>query len=107
MQSNILSVFNPPPERTLTEEETRDCIPCQIMSTMFSVGFGSYLLSGKAFQYSQKEKNKGISPQDFQKLNPAWWRYTLRTVGGCLIGFGFIRGSEGWLWNKNKEYNRF
>lgn len=102
MQSNILSVFNPPPQRELSSEETKDCIPCQVMSTMFSLGFGTYLLSGKPFEYSEKEKKRGITAEKFQQMSPKWWRTSLRTMGGSLIIFGLIRGSEGWLWNKKK-----
>lgn len=57
--SNILAVFNPPPQRELKKEETMDCVPCQVMSTMFSVGFGSYLASGKPFKYGKKDAKEG------------------------------------------------
>ncbi|CEP62568.1 Dmo2p LALA0_S05e08526g [Lachancea lanzarotensis] len=101
MASNILSVFNPPPQRELTDEETKDCIPCQIMSTMFSLGFGGYLALGKPFEYSDKEKKRGISLEKFQELNPRWWRASLRGLGGALMVFGVVRGTEKWLWNSN------
>ncbi|SCU92615.1 LANO_0E01530g1_1 [Lachancea nothofagi CBS 11611] len=101
MSSNILSVFNPPPTRELSEEETQDCVPCQVMSTVFSLGFGSYLASGKPFEYSEKERTKGISVEKFQKLNPKWWRTSLRGMGGLLVVFGIVRGTEKWLWNKS------
>ncbi|CAI6414141.1 AEL_HP2_G0006070.mRNA.1.CDS.1 [Saccharomyces cerevisiae] len=105
--SNILAVFNPPPQRELEKEETMDCIPCQVMSTMFSVGFGSYLASGKPFKYGKKEAKRGISLTEFEKRNPQWWKVTLRSFGGLLIAFGFVRGTEGWLWHKNKEYKNY
>lgn len=102
MQSNILSVFNPPAKRDLSDEEVQDCIPCQVMSTVFSLGFGSYLISGKPFEYSDKEAKRGITAEKFEKMNPQWWRNSLRAFGGSLIVFGLVRGSEKWLWNKQE-----
>lgn len=107
MSSNIISLFNPPPERDLPLEETQDCIPCQVMSTVVALGFGSYLLSGKAFEYSMNDKKKGISFEEFQRRNPKWWRYSLKSLGGSLVVLGLVRGSEGWLWNPEKEYKKF
>ncbi|AGO11441.1 AaceriACR195Wp [[Ashbya] aceris (nom. inval.)] len=102
MVSNILSVFNPPPSRDLTQEETKDCLPCQLMSSAFALGFGSYLLSGRAFRYNEKDKAKGITLEEFNRYNPAWWRNSLRTFGGGLVLLGLVRGTEGWLWNTDK-----
>lgn len=102
--SNILKVFNPPPQRELSNEETMDCLPCQIMSSVFSLGFGTYLLSGKPFQYSDYERQKRVTLKEFQKRNPAWWVNGLRGFGGFLILFGLVRGSEGLIWNKGKQY---
>lgn len=107
VMSNILSVFNPPPSRELDEEETRDCVPCQVMSTVFGIGFGSYLVSGRAFKYSEAEKKKGISLEEFNKRNPMWWRRSLKGLGSIFIIMGLARGTEGWLWNKEKEYKKF
>ncbi|CAH01791.1 hypothetical protein KDRO_C02750 [Kluyveromyces lactis] len=104
MSSNITSLFNPPAQRDLTDEETRDCIPCQIMATAFSLGFGGYLASGKPFQYGEAEKKKGVTVEQFAKLNPKWWVSSARLFGGALIAFGIYRGTEGWLWNKEKKY---
>ncbi|CCH61775.1 hypothetical protein TBLA_0F02340 [Henningerozyma blattae CBS 6284] len=104
--SNILNVFNPPPERDLEKTATMDCVPCQIMATMFSIGFGSYLASGRATKYGKKEQAKGVTLQEFEKRNPKWWRSSLRGFGAGLIMFGLIRGSEGWLWNPRKEYKK-
>ncbi|KAH3902662.1 uncharacterized protein SCODWIG_03680 [Saccharomycodes ludwigii] len=97
--SNILNVFNPPPSRDLTPAETRDCIPCKIMSTLFALGFGTYLYSGKATEYGSEEIKKGITLKEFSRRNPTWWKYSLKGIGGSLIFFGLLRGSEGWLWN--------
>ncbi|SCU93652.1 LAMI_0E15126g1_1 [Lachancea mirantina] len=107
MVSNILSVFNPAPSRDLDESETRDCVPCQVMSTLFSLGFGSYLVSGKPFEYCEKDQKKGISLREFNRLNPQWWRITLRSAGGILLLFGLFRGTEGWLWNRGKIYKKY
>lgn len=106
MSSNILSVFNPSKQRDLSKEETMDCVPCQIMSSMFALGFGSYLASGKPFEYSEKEKARGVSLAEFERRNPMWWRGAMRGLGGSLVILGFIRGTEGWLWNKGKEYKK-
>lgn len=107
MSSNIVSVFNPPPQRTLSTEETMDCVPCQVMATMFSIGFGGYLAAGQPFKYTDKERKKGISLQEFEKQNPKWWKNGIRGFGGALVIFGLFRGTEGWLWNKNKKYKKF
>lgn len=107
MSSNILSVFNPPPERLLTKDETMDCIPCQVMSTLFSIGFGGYLASGQPFKYTEREQLKNITLGQFDKQNPKWWKNGGRAFGGALIMFGLVRGTEGWLWNKEKEYKKF
>ncbi|AMD21246.1 HEL034Wp [Eremothecium sinecaudum] len=102
--SNILSIINPPPPRDISNEEAGDCLPCQVMSTAFSLGFGAYLLSGRAFEYNAKDRAKGISPETFAKQNPKWWQYSVKGIGGSLIMLGLIRGTEGWLWNKSKVY---
>ncbi|KAG0676632.1 hypothetical protein C6P41_000360 [Kluyveromyces marxianus] len=107
MSSNITSLFNPPPQRELSENETKDCVPCQIMATLFSLGFGGYLASGKPFQYSEVEKKKGVTMEEFIKRNPKWWISSARAFGGALIAFGFVRGTEGWLWNKDKTYKTY
>ncbi|AET39671.1 Dmo2p Ecym_4648 [Eremothecium cymbalariae DBVPG len=102
MSSNIFAVFNPPPTRNLEDDESKDCLPCQIMSTVFSVGFGSYLLSGKAFEYSMKDKMKGITVEEFNRMNPKWWRVSVKNLGGAFIILGLVRGTEGWLWTTKK-----
>lgn len=107
MSSNILSVFNPPPERNLSKEETMDCVPCQVMSTMFALGFGGYLAVGQPFKYTDTERQKGITLEQFKKHNPKWWVNSARGFGGALMIFGLVRGTEGWLWNSNKEYKKF
>ncbi|CDO93275.1 unnamed protein product [Kluyveromyces dobzhanskii CBS 2104] len=104
MSSNITSLFNPPPQRDLTDAETKDCVPCQIMATAFSLGFGAFLASGRPFQYGEAEKKKGVTVEEFAKLNPRWWISSARALGGALILFGVYRGSEGLLWNKDKTY---
>ncbi|AQZ12091.1 YDL157C [Zygosaccharomyces parabailii] len=105
--SNIVDVFNPPPQRDLSEEETRDCLPCQVMSSLFTLGFGGYLAAGQPFKYTEKERKRGITVAEFEKRNPLWWRAGLRGFGSALVLFGFIRATEGWVWNKNKKYKEF
>lgn len=104
MSSNIKDLFNPPPQRELSEEETRDCVPCQIMASTFALGFGGYLASGKPLQYGDAEKKKGVTIEEFGRLNPRWWVTTVRSFGAGLVLFGIYRGTEGWLWNKTKQY---
>ncbi|CCE63767.1 hypothetical protein TPHA_0F02860 [Tetrapisispora phaffii CBS 4417] len=106
MSSNILAVFNPPPARDMDKSEYQDCLPCQIMSSFFAIGFGSYLASGKPFKYGEKERKAGMSLADFDKRNPKWWRGTMRGLGGSLVVLGVIRGTEGWMWNKDKQYKK-
>lgn len=104
MSSNILDIFNPPPRRDLTDKETGDCLPCQVMSTVFSLGYGIYLLSGKATEHTDEKKLKGITIEQFEKQNPKWWRASLKTVGIGLIVLGLFRGTDGFLWNTDKTY---
>ncbi|CCC67962.1 hypothetical protein NCAS_0A14040 [Naumovozyma castellii] len=102
--SNILSVFNPPQQRDLDESETLDCLPCQVMNSMLALGFGSYLVSGRAFKYSTKDTKAGISLKQFEKSNPLWWKSSVKGFGAGLIVYGIVRGTEGWVWNKEKKY---
>lgn len=105
--SNIIDVFNPPPNRRLEPEETMDCLPCQVMASTFALGFGGYLATGQAFKYTDKERKQGITLAEFEKRNPQWWKYSLRGLGSALIVFGIFRGTEGWIWNKDKKYKKF
>ncbi|CCD22356.1 Dmo2p NDAI_0A01980 [Naumovozyma dairenensis CBS 421] len=104
--SNILSVFNPPAERNFNEEENLDCLPCQVMNSFLAIGFGTYLASGRAITYSDKDKKKGVTLKEFERRNPLWWRNSIRSIGGGLLVYGVIRGSEGWIWNKDKKYQK-
>ena len=36
-----------------------------------------------------------------------WWRRSLKGLGSIFIIMGLARGTEGWLWNKEKEYKKF
>lgn len=103
MPSNILSIFNPPETRDLSDQEVQDCLLCQIMSTTFSLGFGCYLISNMPFKYGDKERAQGISMKEFQIRNPKWWKYTLKGVGASLLILGIVRGTERWIWNRPKE----
>lgn len=100
--SNILSVFSPPPSRDLTGEETKDCLPCQVMATVSALGAGAWFASGKVFEDDLK-----LTKEESLKKNPIWWRNTIRSSGYLLIAFGIYRGTEGWLWNKENEYKKF
>ncbi len=91
--TNITEIFNPPPVREHTSEESLDCLPCQIMSSLGSLGAGYYLGSGLVY--------KGDA--DFHK-NPQWWRYSVKSAGVLLLAFGMYRGGQGWLWDKDIVY---
>lgn len=92
--SNILKVFNPPESRDLTEEELKDCLPCQMMASFTGLVGGAYLASGKVFQ--------GEKPGD----NPRWWKSTVRASGVFMILYGVYRGGQGWLWDKQHQYKK-
>jgi hypothetical protein len=95
--SNILKVFNPPESRDLTPEETRDCVPCQIMATVTALGAGYWFASGQVF------RDDSITPQENLKRNPIWWRNSVRIFGVGLLCFGIVRGTEGWIWAKEDD----
>ncbi|ODV70812.1 uncharacterized protein CYBJADRAFT_173169 [Cyberlindnera jadinii NRRL Y-1542] len=95
--SNIVNVFNPPPSRDLTPEETKDCVPCQIMSTCFALAAGYWFASGRVFE------NDKISVEENLKKNPIWWRNAVKGFGVGLLGFGVVRGTEGILWGTKSE----
>ncbi|ODV97520.1 hypothetical protein PACTADRAFT_38449 [Pachysolen tannophilus NRRL Y-2460] len=92
--SNIIDIFVPPKPRDLSEDETADCVPCQMMAFLFGVGGGLYFSSGRVF--------KGEKIGD----NPMWWKYTVRTGGLAMIAYGAYRGGQGWLWDKDRVYKR-
>ncbi|KAL6940405.1 hypothetical protein ACO0QE_004305 [Hanseniaspora vineae] len=91
--SNIVNLINPPPSRDLTPEETKDCVPCTIMSTAFALGFGTYLLLGKATEYDAKL----ATLKEHDARNPKWWKTTLKVSGASLIIFGLWRGTDGYM----------
>lgn len=96
--SNILKVFNPPESRDLEPQEYDNCVPCQIMATVSSIGAGVWFASGQVFEDEKLTKAENL------KKNPIWWRNFIRTSGVALIGYGVYRGTEGWLWDdKNVE----
>ncbi|RLV95375.1 hypothetical protein JA1_001083 [Spathaspora sp. JA1] len=75
--SNILSVFNPPPSRTIPDSE--------LDRTLAMVG-GFYLNSPNQF----KDKTGKI---DLVK-HPLWWQRSVRGAGIVLFGFGAYRAGE-------------
>ncbi|CDK27084.1 unnamed protein product [Kuraishia capsulata CBS 1993] len=84
--SNLAKIFNPPESRDLSEEEVKDCIPCQVMASFAGVVGGAYFASGMAF--------KGANPE----LNPLWWKNSIRIGGVGLIAMGIYRGGQGLFW---------
>lgn len=91
--SNIIKIFTNEESRELISEESKDCLPCQIMASFAGVAAGVYFSSGYLFK----------NDKDFAK-NPQWWRSSIRVLGLGLIGFGIYRGGQGFLWDKNREY---
>lgn len=86
--SNILSVFNPPPSRPLSNEEVESsCIPCTIIQSILCVGGGAYFSSGFPLKDSKTGKI------DLKK-NPIWWQKSVRITGVLLIGLGAYRFGE-------------
>lgn len=81
--SNILSVFNPPPARDLEDYET--CIPCTAMQSIVAILGGGYLTTNLPFQPSEKFK---------VQQNPLWWIRSVKVSGLMLIGFGIYRAKE-------------
>ncbi|CCK69488.1 Dmo2p KNAG_0C03840 [Huiozyma naganishii CBS 8797] len=83
--SNIMKVFQPPTE----SENFESCLGCDIFNSIFLIGSGSYLLTGRPTKRGIKE-----SLSDYALKHPKWWRATIRSVGGLLFGFGLYRGIE-------------
>lgn len=92
--SNIVNVFNPP-------EETKfeDCLSCDIFNSVFLLGTGSYLVSGKAIT-----KNNKLSLQEFNKKNPKWWINSLKGFGGALFLYGIYRSGDTYKsWKESQQ----
>ncbi|ODV79942.1 uncharacterized protein CANTADRAFT_89545 [Suhomyces tanzawaensis NRRL Y-17324] len=86
--SNILSVFNPPPARPLSDEEVgTGCFPCTAMQALTALAGGAYLASGYVF------KDLDTGKIDLKK-NPMWWQRSVRGMGTVVVGFGVFRGAE-------------
>ncbi|ODV58419.1 Dmo2p ASCRUDRAFT_120849 [Ascoidea rubescens DSM 1968] len=92
--SNILKIINPPESRDLTDEEVKDCVPCQIMASFTGILGGAYFASGRVFKGEKLNSN------------PGWWKIFVRSFGAGMIGFGVYRGGQGWLWDLNHEYKK-
>ncbi|EGW34284.1 uncharacterized protein SPAPADRAFT_59702 [Spathaspora passalidarum NRRL Y-27907] len=85
--SNILSVFNPPPSRDLSDAELgKACLPCTAIQSFVAMAGGAYLNSPNQF----KDKAGKI---DFVK-HPLWWQRSVRGAGIVLFGFGAYRAGE-------------
>ncbi|GMG47239.1 unnamed protein product [Ambrosiozyma monospora] len=93
--SNILNALTPKEGRDLTAEESKDCLPCQVMATFTAAGASYYFASGRIFK----------NDTDFVK-NPTWWRQTMKFAGYGLGLFAVYRGGQGWLWQKDREYKQ-
>lgn len=81
--SNILSVFNPPPARDI--EDYEKCIPCTTMQSVVAILGGAYLTTDLPFQPNEKFK---------VNQNPLWWIRTVKVSGLALVGFGIYRAKE-------------
>lgn len=95
--SNIANVFNPQQESKPIE----DCLSCDIFNSIFLLGTGGYLSSGKAIL-----KDKKVSVKEFNKKNPIWWRNGVRSFGAFLIGYGIYRSFdtyESWKTSQEKK----
>ncbi|CCF56391.1 hypothetical protein KAFR_0B00930 [Kazachstania africana CBS 2517] len=98
-RSNILKVFNPPSNDQ--QEKVADCLPCDIFNSIFLVGLGSYLASGKAIKRDPK-----LSLKEFNAKHPNWWRVGLRGFGGVLLFYGAFRGSETFFVWKSQQVEK-
>lgn len=86
--SNILSVFNPPPPRKLSDEEVgHGCLPCTAMQSLFLFAGGIYLTSNYVF------KDFKTGKIDYAK-NPMWWQKTVKGAGVVIFGLGAYRAGE-------------
>lgn len=95
--SNIANVFNPQQESKPVE----DCLSCDIFNSIFLLGAGGYLSSGKAIL-----KDKKVSVEEFNKKNPIWWKNSVRGFGVFLIGYGIYRSFdtyESWKTSEEKK----
>ncbi|SMN18280.1 similar to Saccharomyces cerevisiae YDL157C Putative protein of unknown function [Maudiozyma saulgeensis] len=95
--SNIANVFNPQQESKPIE----DCLSCDIFNSIFLLGTGGYLVSGKAII-----KDKKVSLKNFNEKNPVWWRNSIRGFGGFLVAYGIYRSFdtyESWKTSQEKK----
>ncbi|PVH16673.1 uncharacterized protein CXQ87_004969 [Candidozyma duobushaemuli] len=81
--SNIINVFNPPPSRSLGDEE---CLGCTAVQSVVCLGGGGYFLSSLPF----KGKNGTV---DLRK-HPIWFQRGVRGVGIGLVALGMYRLGE-------------
>ncbi|KAH3663593.1 hypothetical protein OGAPHI_004994 [Ogataea philodendri] len=71
-------------------EPVEDCLPCQVLGSAAAIGAGVFFGSGYLFK----------GDPDFKK-NPAWWRSSVRGLGGALFALGLYRAGQHWLWDKD------
>lgn len=102
-QSNILSLFNPKPSGNLDTEEV-SCVPCEALASMTALGFGTYLASGRMFTF--KETGSKMTKTEFYRLNPTWWRGSVRGLGVGLLLYGAYRAREAYLLNEKLKQSQ-
>lgn len=91
---NLLKVFSPE-LRDLTEEEAKDCVPCQVVAGSAALLGGAYLASGRVFH----GQAPGTHPESYVR--------SVRGAGGAVLLLGIYRLGQGWLWDREREYRLF
>lgn len=102
-ESNIINLFSQNSPQNSKEIQYEDCIPCQVMATAFALSLGAYMQTQHL--YPKEVKGKPLTPADWEKTYPKWYRTSMKVTGAGLIMFGLVRGSEHWLWNKTQKKN--
>lgn len=99
--SNILSVFNPPPARDLSDEEVgRGCIGCTAVQGATAMGVGAYMALGAILKPLAQSLAK-TGPV----THPPWWKASVRAGGALLVIFGAVRAAEAWTLFRNDDKN--
>ncbi|XBW37522.1 hypothetical protein QEN19_003104 [Hanseniaspora menglaensis] len=102
-ESNILSLMSQKPPSSSEKVEYEDCIPCQVMATVFALSLGTYFQTQHPFPKTKSVNNKEVilTASEWNHLYPKWYRQSMKVTGWALIGFGIYRGTENWLWFKH------
>jgi hypothetical protein len=103
--SNILSVFNPPPGRDLSDEEVgKGCIGCTAIQGGTAIALGAYMALGAIL----KPLVQSLAKQSGTPVvHPTWWKATIRSGGAFLVVFGAVRVAEAWsLYRDSEDENK-